>query len=87
MFPSSLGGILRYVGQRYNKPETWVTEFGTGITDENKWTGNAALKDTYRTAFYSQYLAEACKAIIDSGLNVPVIFAWSLWDNFEWWVA
>eukprot|EP00775_Hariotina_reticulata_P004624 gene4624-4878_t len=82
--PSSLGGILRYVGQRYNKPETWVTEFGTGINDENKWTGDAALKDTFRTTFYSQYLQEACKAITESGLNVPVILAWSLWDNFEW---
>jgi hypothetical protein len=39
--PSSLGGILRYVGLRYNKPETWVTEFGTGINDEHKWTGDA----------------------------------------------
>lgn len=41
MFPSSLGGILRYVGLRYNKPETWVTEFGTGINGENMWTGDA----------------------------------------------
>lgn len=46
-----------------------------------------AVKDTYRTTFYSQYLQEACKAITDNGLNVPVMFAWSLWDNFEWWVA
>lgn len=38
--PFALGGVLSYVGERYDKPETWVTEFGTGITGENAWQGD-----------------------------------------------
>jgi hypothetical protein len=37
-----MGNVLRYVGEKYNKAETWITEFGTGITGENTWTGNQA---------------------------------------------
>jgi hypothetical protein len=29
-----LGGVLAYVGLNYNKLETWVTEIGTNMKDE-----------------------------------------------------
>jgi hypothetical protein len=32
--PGSLGGVLAYIGLNYNKLETWVTEFGTNMKDE-----------------------------------------------------
>jgi hypothetical protein len=35
-----MGNVLRYVGEKYSRPETWITEFGTGITGENTWTGS-----------------------------------------------
>jgi hypothetical protein len=38
--PFAMGNVLRYVGEKYNRPETWITEFGTGVTGENTWTGN-----------------------------------------------
>uniref|UniRef100_A0A383WBJ0 Beta-glucosidase n=1 Tax=Tetradesmus obliquus TaxID=3088 RepID=A0A383WBJ0_TETOB len=82
--PFAMGNVLRYVGEKYNKAETWITEFGTGITGENTWTGSQVLNDSYRTNFYSGYINSACKSINTYKLNVPMIFAWSLWDNFEW---
>lgn len=32
--PGALGGVLAYVGLNYDKLETWVTEFGTNMLDE-----------------------------------------------------
>jgi hypothetical protein len=32
--PGALGGVLAYVGLNYNMLETWVTEFGTNMKDE-----------------------------------------------------
>ena len=32
--PGALGGVLAYVGLNYDKLETWVTEFGTNMKDE-----------------------------------------------------
>eukprot|EP00882_Tetradesmus_deserticola_P010669 GHRQ01011270.1.p1 GENE.GHRQ01011270.1~~GHRQ01011270.1.p1 ORF type:complete len:201 (+),score=48.16 GHRQ01011270.1:1079-1681(+) len=76
--PFAMGNVLRYVGEKYNRQETWITEFGTGITGEGAWTGNQVLNDSYRTKFYSGYLNSACDAIKKYKLNVPMIFAWSL---------
>lgn len=41
--PFALGNLLRYVGERYGKPETWVMEFGTGINGESTWTGDQVI--------------------------------------------
>jgi hypothetical protein len=32
--PGALGGVLAYVGLNYDKLETWVTEIGTNMKDE-----------------------------------------------------
>lgn len=42
------------------------------------------MDDSFRTSFYSQYLSSACDAISRNNLNVPIIFAWTMFDNFEW---
>lgn len=42
-----------------------------------------ALQDSFRTKFFSSYLNSACDSIRRDGLNVPMVFAWTMWDNFE----
>jgi hypothetical protein len=38
--PLALGRTLEYVGRRYSKPETWISEFGTNIPGEDGWPAN-----------------------------------------------
>lgn len=82
--PGALGGVLAYVGLNYDKLETWVTEFGTNMLDEQLLEPEAALHDEYRIQFYHAYLNNACQAIERYNLNVKKMFAWTFLDNFEW---
>lgn len=42
------------------------------------------LYDYYRIGYYTRFLNSACSAIREHNLNVPMMFAWTWMDNFEW---
>lgn len=45
--PLALGRTLEYVGARYGRPETWVSEFGTNIPGEDKWPEDAVRNEPF----------------------------------------
>ena len=81
--PWGLSKLLRYVRSRYGSGlELCVTENGCAAPGEAQMTADAAVRDTFRTAFYRDYIDELCAAV-QEGANVSTYFAWSALDNFE----
>jgi len=82
--PDGIRSLLRWVNKRYDGPEIVITENGVDVPNESNMTLETALNDTFRIQFYSGYLTEVSKAIIEDRIPITGYFAWSLMDNFEW---
>lgn len=41
-------------------------------------------QDNGRTAYFNSYLGEVLKGVVEDGLDIRGVFAWSMLDNFEW---
>ncbi|ARV14679.1 GH1 family beta-glucosidase [Polaribacter sp. SA4-12] len=72
--------LLKWIDERYNKPNIYITENGCAYPDK---LINGEIDDQERLEFYQKYLI-ACKEAIDEGVNLKGYFAWSFMDNFEW---
>ncbi|XP_071181431.1 lactase/phlorizin hydrolase-like [Mytilus edulis] len=75
--PWGIRRLLKWVKDRYNSPEIYVTE--NGFSDDGK-----SLEDNDRIWYYNGYINEMLKAKKEDGVNVKGYMAWSLMDNFEW---
>ncbi|CAD6997404.1 unnamed protein product [Ceratitis capitata] len=73
--PQGLEDILKWIRDRYDNVEVFVTE--------NGWSDYGALEDTDRIDFLQAHLQAVLNAIND-GCNVTHYSHWSLIDNFEW---
>ena len=72
--------LLRWINDRYDKPDIYITENGCSYPDV---LVDGKVDDTLRVAFYKGYL-EACQQAIAEGIPLKGYFAWSFMDNFEW---
>lgn len=72
--------LLKWIDERYDHPEIYITENGCAYADEKI---NGEVNDQERLDFYKGYL-EASQEAIDEGVNLKGYFAWSFMDNFEW---
>lgn len=56
------------------------------IVTENGWSDSNAvgLNDTKRIGYYTDYINNVMKAVLEDDCNVKGYTAWSLMDNFEW---
>mmetsp|Transcript_83125 Transcript_83125/g.238817 ORF Transcript_83125/g.238817 Transcript_83125/m.238817 type:complete len:509 (-) Transcript_83125:308-1834(-) len=82
--PVGIRKHLEYVNQRYKPDGIIVTENGCDVPNEDSMPLGQALKDSFRVNFFRSYLAEAAKAVRESGVPLKGYIAWSLLDNFEW---
>lgn len=64
----------------YGNPEIYVTENGYADYYESNVT------DPGRVEYYRNYINEMLKAVKIDNVRVSVYTAWSLMDNFEWYV-
>ncbi|WP_298474438.1 GH1 family beta-glucosidase [uncultured Maribacter sp.] len=72
--------LLKWIDERYDKPNIYITENGCAYSDE---LVDGKVEDTNRVNFYKGYL-EACEEAISEGVQLKGYFAWSFMDNFEW---
>jgi beta-glucosidase len=79
--PVGMYRILKWVSDRYNAPDIYITENGAAYNDEPDDSGR--IKDDRRINFMRAYLNEAGRAISD-GVKLRGYFTWSILDNFEW---
>jgi hypothetical protein len=63
-----------------------VTENGVPVPNESGKPLQEALRDAFRLDYYHGYIEGVCKAVAEDGVNLTGYYAWSLMDNFEWWV-
>lgn len=81
VYAQALYDVLKWVDERYNKPQIMVTENGAAFYDPPATQDLVA--DTLRIQYYHKHL-EAVHRAIQDGVKVQAYYAWSLMDNFEW---
>lgn len=79
--------LLKYIKERYNNPEIYITENGFSVPNEQRENLVGALSDPERVDYFNGYLLAMKKAIVESNVRVKGYFAWTLVDNFEWAVG
>jgi beta-galactosidase len=78
--PWGCGKLLRWIDERYGKPEIVLTENGCALEDQ---VVSGRVDDRKRIEFLQDYLRECHRAIQD-GVRLKGYFLWSFLDNFEW---
>lgn len=72
--------LLNWIKNTYGNPVLIVTENGFSDTDAE------GVNDQRRIEYYRDYTNSMLKAINIDGCNVTKYTAWSLLDNFEWYI-
>jgi len=78
--PWGLYKLLKWIDNRYDKPEIFITENGVAFDDEIE---NGVVNDNERIQYLESYINEVAKAL-DEGIRIKGYFVWSFMDNFEW---
>ncbi|GMH05099.1 hypothetical protein Nepgr_006939 [Nepenthes gracilis] len=81
--PKGIRSLVHHLDKRYNNSAIIITENGYGDLSNDSLTIKDALKDYTRIKYHRLHLAYLLKAI-EEGANVKGYFAWSLFDDFEW---
>jgi len=69
----------------YNPKSIYITEFGFSRPFEYaRQDLYAILFDTDRAAYYQDYMTEALLSVVEDGVPLKGVYAWSFVDNFEW---
>eukprot|EP00877_Chromochloris_zofingiensis_P006256 jgi/Chrzof1/1884/Cz10g24250.t1 len=80
--PDTQEKMLKYVSQRYGKPQIVISSSGVMVPGEASQKLPAALRDTFRLQYYYSYLNGICAAV-KGGVKVVGWYAWSFLDSFE----
>jgi beta-glucosidase/6-phospho-beta-glucosidase/beta-galactosidase len=62
--------LLSYIKKNYGNPEIYITENGWSEKGEDVRVGEAALNDTQRVGYYTEYINEALKATLLDGVKL-----------------
>jgi beta-glucosidase len=79
VYPEGIYKIIKRFAE-YPIKEFVISENGAAFTDKLE---NGRIHDSFRTAYFQQYLEKVLKAKND-GINITGYFAWTFVDNFEW---
>lgn len=89
--PWSQEKFLRYLSSRYSPGGTsaqkipiLISSLGTQVPGEEQQRLPAVLQDTFRVNFYRGYVDSICSAVKSGQVNLLGVYAWSLFDGFEW---
>ncbi|CAN6672625.1 hypothetical protein TRVA0_046S01046 [Trichomonascus vanleenenianus] len=69
------------------KTDIVIAEVGTSIYNEQKLSIADARYDSDRVEYYHAYLREVLKLVNEYNVPVKGFVAWSIYDNFEWFVG
>ncbi|GAB2232942.1 hypothetical protein Droror1_Dr00012012 [Drosera rotundifolia] len=83
IYPQGLQSLVVYVKEKYSNPPIMITENGYGNTNNDSLPISFYLEDHVRIKYLQGHLAYLLKGI-KQGANVIAYYAWSLFDDFEW---
>ncbi|KAK9273160.1 hypothetical protein L1049_017967 [Liquidambar formosana] len=86
VYPRGIQDLLLYTKRKYNNPTIYITENGIDEMNNGTLSLKEALADNVRIDYYHRHLSFLQRAIKD-GVDVRGYFAWSLLDNFEWYIG
>ena len=78
--------LLAQLVERYpTEGDIHLSEFGFSEPFENEENFLYQItEDVARTAYFNSYLGEVLKGVVEDGVPIKGVFAWSMLDNFEW---
>lgn len=86
VYPRGIRELLLYTKMNYRNPVIYITENGIDEFNDASLSLEESLADNNRIDYYYHHL-RYLKSAIKDGVNVKGYFAWSLLDNFEWYVG
>lgn len=75
--------IMVNLKENYGNIESFISENGMGVQDEERFIENGQIQDDYRIAFIKGHLEWLHKAI-EEGCNAKGYHLWSFMDNWSW---
>ena len=71
---------MMFLKERYNNPEIYITENGSGVFDNGNYDEN--INDDYRITYIREHLRMVSRSI-KAGANVKGYYYWSNFDSLE----
>ncbi|RKX55208.1 MAG: beta-glucosidase [Thermotoga sp.] len=79
VYPEGIYDVLKWVHERYNPREIYITSNGSAFTDKVE---RESVHDKNRLEYLKAHIIQTHRAI-QEGINLRGYFVWSLMDNFE----
>lgn len=81
--PFGFKALLKYIDEKYNRPDIIITENGWSVKGEENMTMDQIIHDVTRIDYYQGYLDNMVQAIKE-GVRIKGYISWTLLDNWEW---
>ncbi|PAD22861.1 glycoside hydrolase family 1 protein [Terribacillus saccharophilus] len=83
IYEKGIFDILINLKNSYGNIESFISENGMGVEDEERFMQNEQIQDDYRIEFIREHLKWLHKAI-EAGCNVKGYHLWTFMDNWSW---
>ncbi|MBM7541005.1 glycoside hydrolase family 1 protein [Amphibacillus cookii] len=83
IYEKGIYDIMMNLKQSYGNIESFISENGMGVQNEERFLNNGRIEDDYRIDFIKEHLKWLHKAI-EEGCNVKGYHLWTFMDNWSW---
>ncbi|WP_121616416.1 glycoside hydrolase family 1 protein [Virgibacillus halodenitrificans] len=83
IYEKGIYDIMINLKDNYGNIESFISENGMGVQDENRFIENGEIQDDYRIEFIREHLKWLHKAI-EEGCNAKGYHLWTFIDNWSW---
>jgi 6-phospho-beta-glucosidase len=83
IYEKGIFDILINLKDNYGNIESFISENGMGVEDEERFMQNEQIQDDYRIEFIREHLKWLHKSI-EAGCNVKGYHLWTFMDNWSW---
>ena len=83
IYEKGLYDILIHLKENYGNIESYVSENGMGVQDEERFLKDGVIQDDYRIQFIRGHLIWLHRAV-EEGCNVKGYHLWTFMDNWSW---
>ncbi|MDX8045557.1 glycoside hydrolase family 1 protein [Gracilibacillus sp. S3-1-1] len=83
IYEKGLYDIMINLKENYGNIESFVSENGMGVQDEQRFLQNGQIQDDYRIEFVREHLKWLHRAI-EEGCNTKGYHMWTFMDNWSW---